>query len=363
MVTLNEFSDLVVGIHSCATDPEAWGRVLGQIGSTLGSCAAIVEIADTHRVLTHTLLPEDAAGRYAAYYERHDHVMAAVQQGPVGVVRTGPELMWPNEKCEFSSDWALPNGFEDGLFVRLTKEGSAPTLALSTKRRSDRFDTSENVALVASLSTHFRQSLRTRGALQEAAIESSLGNAPSIRHGLIVVTADGHIRHATAYAENILRAGDGLRVTRSGAVQASFTQDDAILQHAIWCATSAPVHIGRSLRCGRSDDRQPFIVHVAPIGIGEAVLTVVNPDLPHVPEAALLIDLFGLTPAEAQISQMIVDCQGLRAVADQLSVSIATVKTHLLSTFRKTGVCRQSDLVHLLVTLDPMGTASTVAQG
>ena len=44
---------------------------------------------------------------------------------------------------------------------------------------------------------------------------------------------------------------------------------------------------------------------------------------------------------------------GVRALADLLGLSQATVKTHLQNVFRKTGVTRQSDLVRLVAGVKP----------
>lgn len=63
---------------------------------------------------------------YATHYQRLDYVLAAVDKSPVGVVRTGPEIVVPNRNPEFYNDWMRPNGMEDGLFVRLTEVRTRP---------------------------------------------------------------------------------------------------------------------------------------------------------------------------------------------------------------------------------------------
>ena len=69
--------------------------------------------------MQNTTLPVKAAQSYAEYYHRIDHVLAAVEKGPVGTVRTASELILPHRNTEFHSDWVRPNELEDGLFVRL----------------------------------------------------------------------------------------------------------------------------------------------------------------------------------------------------------------------------------------------------
>jgi DNA-binding CsgD family transcriptional regulator len=57
--------------------------------------------------------------------------------------------------------------------------------------------------------------------------------------------------------------------------------------------------------------------------------------------------LFGLTAAEARVLALLLDDCRPREIADELSISITTVRSHLQSLFAKTGTRRQSELVAL----------------
>lgn len=354
---------MVYDIHCCATDPSLWQQTLEHVRCALGATqVAMVENDANLRIAHHSQLPPDSVSSYAAYYYRLDHVIEAVQRGPVGVVRTGAELMWPHAKCEFQSDWGRPNGFEDGLFVRLTNNRHDSTLAIPTRRSRDRFDTRENVALVAALAEHFRQSLRTQEALGRVSAASVFDNARWFRHGLVLVSDSGLVRYANARAEAIFRSAQGLSISRSGIIHTACDADDAALHSAIWTATRSATRTGHSLKCQRQQGLSPLVVHVAPTDSAHALLTIVSTDRPEVVDETLLTDLYGLTPAEARVARMIVIHEGLQTIARELSVSPATVKTHLLSVFRKTGVKRQADLVRLLVSLDPLGSTAPTSE-
>ena len=58
-----------------------------------------------------------------------------------------------------------------------------------------------------------------------------------------------------------------------------------------------------------------------------------------------------LTTGEVRVLKAVLTVNGVRAVAELLGLSQATVKTHLHHVFRKTGANRQSDLVKLVVGL------------
>src|SRR5262245_58539705 len=62
---------------------------------------------------------------------------------------------------------------------------------------------------------------------------------------------------------------------------------------------------------------------------------------------------FGLTPAEARLALHLVTGQTLRSAAAKLSISYETARTHLKNIFKKTGTCRQTQLVIVVLTVLP----------
>lgn len=66
---------------------------------------------------------------------------------------------------------------------------------------------------------------------------------------------------------------------------------------------------------------------------------------------ALLAELFGLTPAEQRLGERLLQGLTPEQCAQQLQVSINTVRSQLRALFRKTHTSRQSELVNLLARL------------
>lgn len=58
-----------------------------------------------------------------------------------------------------------------------------------------------------------------------------------------------------------------------------------------------------------------------------------------------------MTRGEAEIAVLVLHGHGLKFIAEQCSLSLATVKTHLQHVFDKTGTHRQAELVRLLLSL------------
>ncbi|HYO01014.1 MAG TPA: helix-turn-helix transcriptional regulator [Mycobacterium sp.] len=82
------------------------------------------------------------------------------------------------------------------------------------------------------------------------------------------------------------------------------------------------------------------------------MLVIVDTELELEPSAALLRRLYGLTRSEAEVALIVSRGQGLTPIADELSLSLATVKSHLQHVFRKTGAHRQAELVRLLLAIN-----------
>jgi DNA-binding CsgD family transcriptional regulator len=62
---------------------------------------------------------------------------------------------------------------------------------------------------------------------------------------------------------------------------------------------------------------------------------------------------FGLTPAEARLALHLVTGETLRSAALKLRITYETARTSLKKIFRKTGTCRQAELVLAILTALP----------
>jgi len=80
-----------------------------------------------------------------------------------------------------------------------------------------------------------------------------------------------------------------------------------------------------------------------------AMLFVSDPECDHQQSRDILIKLYGLTPAETELTLRLLDGGGVEGVAKQLSISMNTARTHLKHVFAKTNTKRQAELVNLLL--------------
>lgn len=365
MVTVDEFSRLVSSIYAAAVAPQQWHLAIRDIQrATGGSGASLLLGVGADWSFQNSTLPAAALQSYAEHYARQDYVHAAVERGPVGVVRTGPEVVFRNRNREFYADWMHPNGLEDGLFIRLTDGPRPTTFLVISSRRS--FDTPERVKLMNALIPHLQQSLRTYdklATLAHSAIEMA-GALEVVRHGVIIVAAEHQVANLNSAAERILRAEDGLCM-RSGRIAATSMHAELELHCAIRKALAGEasnIRAGQSLTCVRLSGKRPYVIHVLPSHRRDAdeplrqpmaLMLIIDPEIEPEPAAILLRRLYRLTDAEADVALRVMHGENLKQIAEWFSISLTTVRTHLQHIYDKTDTHRQAELVHLLLALNP----------
>lgn len=367
MVAVEDFSRLISGIYAAAVTPQHWEAALREIQHTLeGTSAGLLMHDGAAGYPLGSTLPAEAAESYAEHYWRLDHVIAAVNEGPVGAVRTGTELMHLVRNSEFCEEWLRPLDVDDGLFVRLTVGPRTTCFVVGAPKRTESFDAFERVKLMSGLVPHLQQALRTQNELESFAHSSAdlAAALETVRHGIIIVGSGWWAINLNTAAERILSAEDGLQM-RSGRIAATSTQADHKLHralHAAFTETSCKVRAGRSLSCERPSGRRPYVIHVLPLHRAAtdempdgptALVLIIDPAQEPEPAAPLLRRLYGITATEAEVAVRIARGAEPKEIADELGVSITTVRKHLQHIFEKTDTHRQAHLVRLLLTLGP----------
>lgn len=113
----------------------------------------------------------------------------------------------------------------------------------------------------------------------------------------------------------------------------------------------------------RTEKQAPAVVHLVPI-LGQArdifvhaafFLIVTPVDRTRVPSAETIQGLFDLSPAEARVARSLSVGNDLTGTADDFSVSVETVRSHVKSILRKCGMSRQADFVAAVASIHPIG--------
>ena len=113
----------------------------------------------------------------------------------------------------------------------------------------------------------------------------------------------------------------------------------------------------------RTSDGRAFAMEILPLtspvrqilGAGRAVLALFLQEIGTIEPlpGEVLVQLYGLTPAETRLLVLLAQNMTLREAADTLGVGEATVKTHLQRVFAKTATYRQAEVVKLVMSALP----------
>ena len=364
MVTVDDFSRLVANVYAAAVEPTMWDVAIKDLHQTLGgSCGGLATAQGPIWSIEDSTLPGSALTSYADYYCQRDIVMELVSTGPVGAIRTGAEVLRPNRNTEIFRDWVVPNKMgDDAMFVRLTTGPAPSCLIINGPMRDHDFATPERIKVMSSLVVHFQQALRVREGLAglQQTNNDLLAALDALRHAVVVVAPDGVVATLNGPAEDIVRAGDGIGIS-SGRIVAVAAGRTSRIQRAVKVASGGDatgIRSSTTMRCARPSGRRPFTLHVLPLHRTDgllaprgALVVVIDPEAGAEPETAHVRRTLGLTSAEAEVAVRLARGTGLRDIADELSVSLTTVRTHLQHVFTKTDTHRQAELVRLLLGL------------
>ena len=180
--------------------------------------------------------------------------------------------------------------------------------------------------------------------------------------GVALVDANGNLIAINEAAEDILAERDGLQPGPGGLMAIDDSADDQLRGAISACARGRDDDQAIvAISVPRKSGRLPYLVLSNKFEFGAdqpaegrttVLLLIVDPEQPigdqeSVAIRHVLMDHYGLTPAEARVTFMIVQGMRLDDIADQLGIGVHPARTHLKRVFEKLGVERQAELVML----------------
>ena len=359
------FSETIGMLYETCRSEEAWGPTLGAISALLDSDRVVAAVEtpnrgppivrafppEPHPVApstpgVHEIAPLLAALRAAPPCEEIAQGSMIFAGGALRCTRLYADGVGPNIIGGHVQSHALPDEWDAGALFSTRPPGAEP------------FGEREMTTLRALL-PHLARALRLRARFDavcthEADLREALNRAP---WPTLLLDAHARVVFTNAEAERVLRCADGLRVRR-GALAADTTDDDRRLG-ALVARAAAPdgLRRGGALLVRRARADRPLSVLVVPLGrrdvacAGRALVFLSDPDNGGGASAEQLRAYFDLTPSEAVVAREIGRGEGVASVAATIGVGAATVKTHLLHVFAKTGVTRQAELARLVCRL------------
>ncbi|KXF75574.1 hypothetical protein ATN84_16355 [Paramesorhizobium deserti] len=209
---------------------------------------------------------------------------------------------------------------------------------------------------------HLQQALQMQLKLAELsqACDMALETLEHARHGIVLATHDGRVLFTNSAAIEVFDRRDGLSL-RTSQLRAALANENIILRRLVGAAGKGDnngFRSGGSLAISRPSGCRSLVIHVLPLGSKQygftcpnasVLVLIIDPEHQQGASQSVLRRLYGLTKAESAVALSIARGDGLQSVADELSISLSTARTHLQRVFEKTDTHRQAELVRLLL--------------
>jgi DNA-binding CsgD family transcriptional regulator/PAS domain-containing protein len=365
LAVTDQFEALVTEIYDAAVDPPLWPIFLERLRMRLGaefiSIVAIhkptIRITHVHHTPWDATAISDLADRQLARIPMRDKILFGMLDTPVSTLQLMPEQEF--QQSSFHRDWVAPNGLRDGsttLIADMAEE--LISIGFVTSQRRDPV-TADEMMLVRRLSPHLRRAFMIGETLERTrwGAEVTLAALSGIATPILISDATGRLIFANPAAEKALGA-EGPLLVRHGRVEPRSPAVRTNFSEALQRATSSDLALGRrGVGVPLLAQLEATYAYILPL-LGVGTRRVSNQPLVAIflstrkgralPEDAILMTLFDLTPSEARIMSRIADGESAVTLKDELGISTNTMKTHLGRIFAKTGCGRQADLVKLM---------------
>ncbi len=371
---VERFSDLIGDIYDCVIAPERWTEVLDKICAEFGfatgalSAASLTNMKAVVNAVSGSDLiqmTQNAIGYGPDIIELWGGA-ERIQQYPLGepIVQSQAVRQDIISGNRYYREWALPKGLFDAVAVGLVRDRTMIGNAIFSQHESAGPIDDGQVRGLRLLAPHIRRAVTISNLFNMATVEAATFSATveALTVGVVLVDEDAKIVHTNAAATTMLADGETI-LARHGRIAVQSAATTTTLHSAIAQAAKDEAALGQKgigipiLR----PSGDPLVIHVLPLRRGQmragliqraaAALFVASASGPPQMSHVALDQLYDLTPAEIRIFELICEGHTRDAISGLLGVSVATVKSHLLHVFEKTGCRRQVDLVRLAKSL------------
>lgn len=264
---------------------------------------------------------------------------------------------------DYYEHYLRPAGLFRILGLDTVEPGGMLARLRCTRRREEPPFTTDERALLARIAPHLRLAIQIHATLGRTASERNLyaGAVEQLAVATIILDEQGHVLSTNTIARVLLEDGDGLAL-RGQHLFIAGRDRNRELQNSLATIVQAQhrgeTSVVRALRVLRSGNRPQLGLVLRPVPVSEwsegqtspcVAVFISDPELSETASLGTLRELFGLTPAEANLAVLLSRGLRLAEVSEAQNVSPHTARAQLKSVFAKTGVSRQAELVRLVL--------------
>ena len=359
----SELLPLITALYGSLVEDEPWGPQHAHPGPQIYAPQTTLIVTRSPATPPSLMITPTADPAHIEAYRDHLFRIDPFINLPEGEVVSLHDFLGDFTQSEFNRDYLQ---FEDAahiLGVDLHGSGGFETRLRITRARGDNAFTAEDRQRCAAIVPHLRQAIEIFQRLEASRSEHAVysGAIEQFAVGTIILDRQYNVIRHNSIADEILKEADGILLSGARIVLATPGQDAAFraFLKKVPGEGDAQGHIFRVQRPSGKRD------------LGVVARPVATPDFLHAgsaPAIALFLgdperqfdvtsdalrELFELTRTESRIAACLANGLTVQDSADRLGIAINTARAHLRAIYAKTGVCRQSQLVHLIHTSMP----------
>lgn len=375
---LEGFSKLLGLLYEALVRPERFQEFLAEVSRLIACDKATITFHDEKNRSPATRffwgLRRDAMREYDAYWATKNPVWTTRNPVAVPILKQALQSgFWHGfarsvvreaayEKSDYYNGWGRRYGVYHVALGVASNDGHGVTaLSLMRPKSAGALDQGA-LDLMRLLIPHFKRAFEVYQKLEALRASSEAANVAldRLEAACISVAADGRVVSMNGNAEAIVENHSGITV-RQGKLAATESSESTRLEHLIASAAQTGAGSGTSagdaMKLHGSETSEPLAVTTVPFCSSYlpgkerpcALVFLTDPAAKPKSRAANLSMLFGLTPAECRLADLLAEGLELRNCAECMHITVGTARFMLKSIFHKTETHRQSQLIRLLM--------------
>lgn len=367
---------LIGSVYEAALDATRWPAFLERLASSLDAGGGMIWMHDFRNssadlqghgsdVSATVRMGESALASYASHYSGCN-VWAANEAVLAEGATVTSSMLYPDrllERTEFCNDWLGPQNLFYALGGAVIKQDTRSVkLSFMRSKRAGEYSADE-FRLMEELMPHLQRAVELHRRLYKinALSASAMAVLDMLPWGVVLLNSTGTVLHANRGAHRLSRETAAISFGERGAVcgaTASATATiDAVINSVVQTGLRNGTSPGGALRLkGAKGSELQILVSPLPGWVspfGEQAAGAIFLNDPHAKAGRLVNALqvmYRMTPAEAKLTESLVNGHSLKAYAEKQCRTINTVRSQLRSATTKVGAKRQADLVRIVLT-------------
>ncbi len=372
-------SDLVHRIYDASVHPERWIGVVAAIAISFNSSKGLLFtpfLPPQHGGLIFPVnISEGALQLWATRYIDQDIWAQRVQARGLwraGAVLLDPEMVPRKEflASPFYRQFLSTIGIGrvcTGIIFAGTPGLPATAISIFRGAHEAAFNRAD-AQWMKLLVSHVSRGLGLMQRLDTAKLQitSLLASFDRLNFGVVLLNERMQVLHLNQAGHAVISRSDGIFISANRQLE-SHPVARQLQTLSRWLTTLRDVpaleqgHFLKGCRVVRTEGKRHYSIQCAAVLAASAwtaeneavryVVFIIDPSALQLPSVARLVEIFGLTQAQARVAREFSIGGSYKEVARRLGISVETVRSHIKDIYPKTRVNRQADLVRLILSL------------